>query len=166
MGPTAEGPQGDRLGRLTAMYSIGSIASLPIVPFLSDRFGRKLPIAIGCVIMIIAAAVQTSANGQPQYEGGRFFMGFGNSMAQLTCPMLITEIAHPQHRGRITTVYNCLWNLGALICGWLAFGTFHIPSSWSWRIPTLIQAIFSIAQLAFIWWIPEYVFLLASGSTS
>jgi len=155
MGPTAEGPTKQTLGRLTAMYSIGSIASLPVVPFLSDRFGRKVPITIGCIIMVIAAAIQASAHGQPQYEGARFFMGFGNSLAQLSCPMLITEIAHPQHRGRITTVYNCLWNLGALICGWLAFGTFHIPNSWSWRVPTLIQGIFSVFQLAFIWWIPE-----------
>lgn len=84
-------------------------------------------------------------------------MGFGNSLAQLSCPMLITEIAHPQHRSRITTIYNCLWNLGALICGWLAFGTYNIPNDWSWRVPTLIQGVFSIIQLAFIWWIPEYV---------
>lgn len=148
-------PSKATLGRLSAMYSIGSIVSLPVVPFLSDRFGRKIPITVGCVIMIIAAAVQASAFGRPQYEGARFFMGFGNSLAQLSCPMLITEIAHPQHRARITTVYNCLWNLGALICGWLAFGTSNIQNSWSWRIPTLLQGVFSIIQLAFIFWIPE-----------
>jgi len=148
-------PAGDTLGLLSAMYSIGSIASLPIVPFLSDRFGRKTPITIGCVIMIVAAAVQASAMGLKQYEAARFFMGFGNSMAQLSCPLLLTEIAHPQHRAKITAVYNCLWNLGALICGWLAFGTSNINNNWSWRIPTLLQGIFSIIQLAFLWWIPE-----------
>lgn len=98
---------------------------------------------------------QASAMGRPQYEGARFFMGFGNSLAQLSCPLLLTEIAHPQHRGKITTVYNCLWNLGALICGWLAFGTSHIAGDWSWRVPTLLQGVFSIIQLMFIWWIPE-----------
>ena len=95
--------------------------------------------------------------GRPQYEAARFFMGFGNSMAQLSCPMLLTEIAHPQHRARITTVYNCLWNVGALICGWTAFGTAHIAGNWSWRLPTLLQGMFSVIQLMFIWWIPEYV---------
>ena len=53
-------PSEETLGRLSAMYSIGSIASLPVVPFLSDRFGRKTPITIGCVIMVIAAAIQVS----------------------------------------------------------------------------------------------------------
>ena len=28
--------------------------------------------------------------------------------------MLLTEICHPQHRGPLTAVYNCLWNLGSL----------------------------------------------------
>ncbi|KAK5171971.1 uncharacterized protein LTR77_003608 [Saxophila tyrrhenica] len=155
MGPTAEGPTEETLGRVSAMYSIGSIASLPVVPFLSDRFGRKTPITIGCIIMVIAAAIQASAHGLSQYEGARFFMGFGNSLAQLSCPLLVTEIAHPQHRARITAVYNCLWNLGALICAWLAFGTQHINGTWSWRTPTLVQGIFSVIQLTFIWWVPE-----------
>lgn len=152
---TMEEPQGDTLGRLSAMYSIGSIASLPVAPFLSDRFGRRSSIIIGCIIMIIAAAVQGSSHGQPQFEGGRFFMGFGNSLAQLASPLLLTEICHPQHRGRVTAIYNCLWNVGALANSWISFGTQNIPSGWSWRIPTLVQAMPSIIQLTFIWWIPE-----------
>lgn len=39
-------PSAETLGRLSAMYSIGSIASLPFVPILSDHFGRRLPIII------------------------------------------------------------------------------------------------------------------------
>jgi sugar porter (SP) family MFS transporter len=148
-------PTTDRLGRLSAMYSIGSIASLPVAPFISDRFGRKMSIIIGCIIMIAAAAVQTSAHGQPQFEGGRFFMGFGNSLAQLSSPLLLTEICHPQHRGRVTAIYNCLWNVGALLNSWLSFGTQYIDSSWAWRIPTLIQALPSLIQITFIWFIPE-----------
>jgi hypothetical protein len=46
--------------------------------------------------------------------GGRALLGFGNSLAQICSPMLLTEIAHPQHRARLTTIYNCLWNVGAL----------------------------------------------------
>ncbi|KAI7099534.1 hypothetical protein KC352_g38188, partial [Hortaea werneckii] len=111
-------PTSDTLGRLSAMYSIGSIASLIFVPILSDRFGRRCPIIVGCIIMIIAAAVQTASQSLPMFEGARFFMGFGNSLAQLSSPLLLTEICHPQHRGRVTAVYNCLWNVGALICSW------------------------------------------------
>ena len=148
-------PAGSRLGLLTALYSIGSIASLPIVPFITDTFGRKTSIIAGCVIMIIAGAIQASAHNLSAFEGGRFFMGFGNSMAQLSSPLLLTELCHPQHRGKVTAIYNCLWNLGAIVNTWLTFGTKRIDSTWAWRIPTLGQAFPSIIQLSFIFFIPE-----------
>jgi len=148
-------PQGGLLGIFTALYSIGSIASLPIAPFIADHFGRKAAIAIGCVIMIVGAAVQAAAQNLDYFMAGRFFMGFGNSLAQLSSPLLLTELCHPQHRGRVTAIYNCLWNVGAIICTWLTFGTKRIDGDWAWRLPSLTQAAPSIVQLAFIFWIPE-----------
>lgn len=82
-------------------------------------------------------------------------MGFGNTLAQLSSPLLLTELCHPQHRGRVTAIYNCLWNAGAIVNTWLTFGTKRIPNNWSWRVPTLVQALPSIIQLIFIFWIPE-----------
>jgi len=87
--------------------------------------------------------------------GARFLLGFGNSLAQLASPMLLTELCHPQHRGRITTVYNCLWNVGALCVAWIAFGTNYVSNDWAWRIPALLQAFPSVIQLAGIWFVPE-----------
>lgn len=83
-------------------------------PFLADNYGRKLPIAIGCVIMIVGAFLQGFASNLGFFMGGRVMLGFGNSLAQISSPMLLTEICHPQHRGRLTAVYNCLWNAGAI----------------------------------------------------
>ncbi|KAH7138776.1 general substrate transporter [Dendryphion nanum] len=151
-------PTGSTLGLLTALYSIGAIASLPVTPFIADNFGRKAAIAIGCVIMVIGAAVQAASqrpNSLRTFMIGRFFMGFGNSLAQLSSPLLLTELCHPQHRGRVTAIYNCLWNVGAIICTWLTFGTKRIENDWSWRVPSLTQAFPSLVQLAFIFWIPE-----------
>lgn len=150
-----ERPEGSMLGLLGALYQIGSLVSIPIVPLLADNLGRKLPIAIGCVIMTIGAIVQASSQNLGAFMGGRFLLGFGNSLAQISSPMLLTEIAHPQHRARLTTIYNCLWNVGALIVAWVAFGTNYIDNNWSWRIPALLQAIPSVIQLAFIFWVPE-----------
>lgn len=65
--------------------------------------------------------------------------------------MLLTEIAHPQHRARLTTVYNCLWNAGAFIVAWIAFGTDFIGNEWSWRIPAILQGAPSAFQLMFLW---------------
>lgn len=64
--------------------------------------------------MTTGAVMQGSATGIGTFTGGRVLLGFGVSLTQLCSPMLLTELAHPQHRGRLTTVYNCLWNVGAL----------------------------------------------------
>lgn len=143
------------LGLLGAIYQIGSVASIAIVPWFADHLGRKVPIVIGCVIMIVGAVMQGAGNTLGVFIGGRFLMGFGNSFSQLASPTLLTEICHPQHRARLTTVYNCLWNVGALFVSWLSFGTNYLGNEWSWRVPALLQAFPSLIQLTFIWWVPE-----------
>ncbi|KAF4966224.1 hypothetical protein FSARC_6109 [Fusarium sarcochroum] len=144
-----------KLGILINMYNIGSIASFFIVPYLADGWGRKPTIMLGCVIMIAGSLISAFCNGYGMYMSGRFILGFGNSLSQMSSPMLLTEICHPQHRGPLTTVYNCLWNLGSLIVSVVGWGTSSINSDWSWRSITFIQAVPSVIQLCGIWWVPE-----------
>ncbi|KAL2270194.1 hypothetical protein VTJ83DRAFT_2378 [Remersonia thermophila] len=148
-------PSGSELGLLGALYQIGSLGSIPLVPIIADRFGRKIPIALGSLIMIVGAILQGACQDMPSFMGGRVLLGFGNSLAQICSPMLLTEICHPQHRARLTTVYNCLWNVGALIVAWISFGTNFVPSEWSWRVPAILQALPSLIQIVFIYWVPE-----------
>lgn len=35
------------------------------------------------------------------------------------------------------------------------YGTFHVPSSWAWRIPSAIQGLPSVCQVFLIWFVPE-----------
>jgi MFS family permease len=146
----------------------------------ADRFGRRIAIILGCAVMIIAAILWGASQNLVRLKGGRFLMGIGNSMAQLSSPLLLTELCHPQHRGRVTDVYISLWNIGvsshspqphneistppgtttgrnsqAIVNTWLPFGTKHIATEWSWRIPTIVQGFPWIVQIAFIWFIPE-----------
>ncbi|KAI1431725.1 general substrate transporter [Xylaria sp. CBS 124048] len=148
-------PTGSRLGLLAALYQIGSVVSIPLAPIICDNFGRKPPIVLGCIVMIVGAILQCTAHNLGQFMGGRVLMGFGNSLTQIASPMLLAELAHPQHRGRLTAVYNCLWNAGAIIVSALSLGTQHIPSEWAWRTPALVQGLPSVIQIIFIWWIPE-----------
>lgn len=124
-------------------------------PWIADKYGRRLPIVIGCVIMIVGAIICGVCNGYGMYVGGRFLLGFGNSLAQLASPVLITEIAHPQHRARVSAVYNCLWNVGAVFVAWMAWGTMQINGEWSWRSITILQGLPSLIQIMGIWWVPE-----------
>lgn len=82
-------------------------------------------------------------------------VGFGVAIAGVAAPVLITELAFPTHRAPLTSLYNTSWCLGSIIAAWVTYGTFRIPTTWSWRIPSLMQALPSVIQLMFIWFIPE-----------
>lgn len=145
-------PDDHLLGLLGAFYQIGAVCSIPLVPIICDRWGRRLSIAVGLIIMAIGAGIQAGANTYGVFGGARVVLGFGNSFAQIASPMLLTEIVHPQHRARFTTVYNCLWNGGAIISSWFIFGlTFADEGQWQWRLPAIFQGVPGLVQLVILW---------------
>jgi MFS family permease len=51
-------PQGSLKGIIAAAYSLGAILSLPFIPIINDKFGRRWSILGGSVVMIIGALIQ------------------------------------------------------------------------------------------------------------
>ncbi|KAI8204043.1 Lactose permease [Colletotrichum sp. SAR 10_65] len=148
-----EHPTGGRLGIIVAILDIGSLCSFWMVPFFADNYGRKVPIIIGCVIETIGAFIGAFSSGQGMYMAGRFILGFGSSFNG--AGLLIAEIAHPQHRAKISAIVNCMYGVGSTFCAWLALGTIKISTEWSWRSLTILQAFPGLLVLSLIWWIPE-----------
>ena len=105
--------------------------------------------------MLLGVVLQTISVNFRMFVAARFFLGFGVAIAHSCSPLLITELAHPQHRAIFTTIYNTTWYFGSIIAAWLTFGTNHINSNWQWRAPTIVQAFPSLLQLTFVWFVPE-----------
>ncbi|KAJ5681408.1 hexose transporter protein [Penicillium maclennaniae] len=149
-------PTGSTLGLLAAAMSIGSMLSIPVVPYVADVFGRRAGVVTGCVIMLCGVALISIGYHIALFVVGRIILGFGLGIAQECSPLLVTELVHPQHRAVYSSIYNSLWYVGSLIGACVALGTNHIHNSeWSWRVPCLLQGIPSICQLVFIWSVPE-----------
>lgn len=90
------------------------------------------------------------------YLAGRFIIGFGATITNACCPMLITEVAHPQHRGKVTTIYNTVWYVGAIVAAWTTFGTLtNLNGNIQWRLPTGLQCLMPGILLLTIYFIPE-----------
>ena len=51
-------PDGALKGIIAAAYSLGAILSLPLIPIINDRFGRRWSIFGGSVVMVIGALIQ------------------------------------------------------------------------------------------------------------
>jgi MFS family permease len=54
-----------------AEKNIGSIATLPFAPYLSDGIGRKKTIFIGACILVIGTIVQTASQSVDMFIGAR-----------------------------------------------------------------------------------------------
>ncbi|OLN89795.1 Lactose permease 30 [Colletotrichum chlorophyti] len=82
-------------------------------------------------------------------------LGFGSMFIIASCPILLTELAHPRHRAFVVAAFGSLFFIGSIIVSWTAFGTTHLHDQWSWRVPTILQIIAPALQLPLMLLVPE-----------
>ncbi|KAJ9606427.1 hypothetical protein H2200_009388 [Cladophialophora chaetospira] len=169
-------PQGSLKGIIAAAYSLGAILSLPFIPFVNEKFGRRGSIFGGSCIMVIGALVQGFArNGQcpavPQYSeenfladlvslvgmyiAARIILGFGIPTCIVSGSALIGELGYPKERPVLTSLFNVSYFIGQIAAAGITFGTNNIASNWGWRIPSLLQMAPSLLQITFVYFVPE-----------
>jgi MFS family permease len=98
-------PQGAHLGGIIAVQAAGSIIAFPIMSLLANKYGRKIPVYIGILIITFGVGLQTGSKNAGMFIASRFFVGTASGF--LGCvPILVTEVAYPTHRGTITALYK------------------------------------------------------------
>ncbi|KAH8692331.1 general substrate transporter [Talaromyces proteolyticus] len=149
-------PTGTRLGAMTFGPTGGILISVVVSSQLCEKFGRRYPICGGSLIIILGSILQTAAVNYGMFVVSRFFVGFGLGIVSVAAPPLLSEVAYPSHRGKIVSFYLVTWSLGSLIAAWITYGTFKMTnSSWSWRIPSVLQCSFSLIQAVLSLLAPE-----------
>ncbi|KAL3467376.1 general substrate transporter [Aspergillus heterothallicus] len=149
-------PSGSDLGLMTAIQNIGGICALLFSSYLADLLGRRLGVAIGIVVIFVGTIVQVVPSvDRGMFMAGRFLVGFGSNLSQGSAPLLVTELAHPQHRGTLTTMYNTLWYGGSIIAAFTVIGTIRYTTDASWRVPVALQALMPLIQFLGIWLLPD-----------
>ncbi|KAF9458482.1 hexose transporter [Collybia nuda] len=148
-------PRSTLLGLMSAMYSLGAIIVLPIVPLITDHLGRRNAIVFGSVLMIIGAAIQTAAQNYAMFVMARFVIGLGIPFAIVAASSLIGELSHPKERAILGSLFNSCYFIGAIVAAGITLGTFKMKSDWGWRIPSLLQVVPSLMQVTFMYFLPE-----------
>lgn len=119
-------PRGAMLGFFNSSMSLGSLIGLVFTPYLIDWKGRKIGVAIGCVIMLLAVGLQSGAQNLGMFLAARMIIGFGDTVVLNSAPLLIAEIAHPQDRAVLVTLCGASYHSGAFIASWTTYGTLRI----------------------------------------
>ncbi|XBW38308.1 hypothetical protein QEN19_003897 [Hanseniaspora menglaensis] len=162
---------GSILGALTNGYVFGCLLSFSCSAYVNDKLGRKKSLILGNSIMVGGVIVQ-SCSGAWMKDGfpanykkrdvlgmmiaGRMILGFGCGIIQLSAPSLIAELAYPEPKARAMQInyYNSMWYGGAIVAAWVCFGVRNVKDHWSWRIPTILQALFALLQIILV---PKFV---------
>lgn len=148
-------PKGGELGLLVACYNLGALTSIPFVALFSDRFGRRWSVIFGSVVMIIGAIMQGLSTSLPMFVFSRIFLGHGIVYAIIAGAALLGELGHPKERAFLGSMFNAFYGVGAVLGAGIVVRTRLIPSDWSWRLPSLLQAAPSVIQIAFAFTVPE-----------
>ncbi|KAH6967150.1 hypothetical protein EDB82DRAFT_562962 [Fusarium venenatum] len=148
-------PEGSLLGIMNAILPLGAVFGTVPAAWISDHYGRRWAMVAGDIVVILSTILQTASINTGMYMASRFLIGFGITIASSSAPMLAAELAHPESRTTLTSMYNTLWYLGSIIAAWTTYGTYRINSEWSWRLPTALQALPAIINLIGLWFLPE-----------
>ncbi len=159
-------PSGAELGIFNGTQGLGGVVSQFFLWWLVEKIGRKLTIIAGAWIIILGVFLQTFANGLAMFASARAVIGLGLSFEYTAAPMLVSELAHPQHRAQLSTLLNTLYYFGATLAAWITLGTLTIQSDWSWRAVSLIQMFPSLISITLTWFVPESPrWLISRGET-
>jgi sugar porter (SP) family MFS transporter len=158
---------GKMLGLVVAAQSLGSIAAFLPAPWLSDRFGRRVGIMSGNLIMTSGFLGQVLTRSPSMFLAMRLVAGFGAICNIISSSALCLELAHPRQRAVVGAFFNTFYFVGSITSTWTSFGSLRIPSSWSWRLPVAIQLFWTVAQCVLVLFCPESPrWLVSHGNTA
>ncbi|PHZ13339.1 general substrate transporter [Rhizopus microsporus ATCC 52813] len=123
--------------------------------FVADALGRKQFLFVASIIHTIGCIVQVAGQNTPSFFAGRILTGLGVGIFAMLVPLYQSEIAKPQNRGRLITMYQIFVTFGFCVAFWTGYGTYHIEGERSWRISLGVQTIPGGLLLFGIYFIPE-----------
>lgn len=85
----------------------------------------------------------------------RMILGHGIVYAIIGGAALLGELGHPKERAFLGSMFNAFFGIGSVLGAGIVVRTLLIPSDWSWRLPSILQAGPSVIQIIFAYTIPE-----------
>jgi MFS transporter, SP family, arabinose:H+ symporter len=133
----------------SALY--GTVVGSLLGGWPADRFGRKATLLWIGVLYLLGAAGSALASNVWVFIAARVIGGLGIGISTVVAPMYISEIAPPQHRGRLAGMFQFNIVFGILV----AFVSNALlagigPNAWRWMLgvaafPSVLYALLCLA---------------------
>ncbi|OTA55848.1 putative hexose carrier protein [Hypoxylon sp. EC38] len=142
-------------GLNTASVFIGCTFGTIVSGVLTDKLGRRPAIFWSSVITLVGIAIQTAAQNIAMFVIGRIILGLGSAISGVSSGVYLSEAYPSRWRAWGVGLLNDFYYVGALIAAGITLGTGQWQSTWAWRLPSLIQGIFSILCIVILPFVPE-----------
>lgn len=142
-------------GLNNAAMWIGGIFGAFLMQPIPDYFGRRRAIYIASIIAIIGIILQATAQNIAMFVIARFIVGVGTAISNGAAPTLLGELLPPHQRGRVLGLFFSCFYVGSLTSSIVNYGSQNIQSTWSWRLPSLLQFMPSALAIIIVPFIPE-----------
>ncbi|POR31422.1 Hexose transport-protein [Tolypocladium paradoxum] len=146
---------GSSTGIIFMIYTIGNMVGSLFTGPVCDRFGRRVGMMTGSVLIIAGAAVQTAAQNDGYLLGGRFVLGFGVSIGTSAAPTYALELAPPQWRARVVGYYNTFFYTGSILATGVAYACSKSAGELAFRLPLSLQIIPPLFIMTGALFVPE-----------
>ncbi|MCO5595767.1 hypothetical protein L7F22_049815 [Adiantum nelumboides] len=130
----------------SALYFAGLIASFAASRVTKD-YGRRVSILTGGICFLLGSILDGVAQNLGMLLLGRIILGIGLGFTNQAVPLYLSEMAPPDLRGRLTTMFQLAIGIGITSAFLVNYGTQNIVP-WGWRlslslafIPALIVTI-------------------------
>jgi MFS family permease len=92
------------------------------------------------------------------FQAGRFICGLGIGVLVTICPMYLSELAPPAHRGWLVGHHAIFLVFGYMLAAWLGFASYFATDrnpSFAWRFPLAVQCFAPAVLFVTSFWIPR-----------
>ena len=138
----------DRAGFAVGVMSFTLVVLTPFAGSLSDRFGARRILAIGCLVCIVAGSLYAVVDSFAEALAVSVLLGIGNSLWFPAQAALLSLIVQPHERPAVSAFQRASMNLGAALGGVLGGFLLHDDELRSFQILFLVNVLTYVVFLA------------------
>lgn len=139
---------------VAALYMGGCLTCL-FWGHLADTYGRRTTMFWSALLTVIAAGLQGAAQNVAMFCTARIVVGMGTTSSAISAPAYLAEVLPWTQRAWGLTLLDDFFYVGAVTAAGVTYATAPLPSSWAWRLPSLLQGAWACASLALLPFVPE-----------
>jgi len=115
---------------VVSIVLVGAMLGAIIGGSIADRIGRRATLLWGGALFILGSILATVAPNAATLAAARFLLGLAIGFTSVTAPVFISELAPPQSRGRLISVYQFALTLGIALADLTGY---WLASQQAWR---------------------------------